>query len=79
MPSREGVCADHNVSLGNAHVYCSGESRLEGIWLGRQASADGNREITTFKFDALTKEGERIYCLDTWIRLDYRDQNDQQV
>lgn len=47
--------------------------------MGRQASADGNREITTFKFDALTKEGERIYCLDTWIRLDYRDQNDQQV
>ncbi len=29
-------------------------------------------------FDALTKEGERIYCLDTWIRLDYWDQNDQQ-
>lgn len=30
-----------------------------------------------FKFDAITNEGDRIYCLDAQIHLDYKDMEDR--
>lgn len=36
------------------------------------ARLTGNQGDYYFKFDAMTKENERIYCLDAEIRLDHR-------
>lgn len=49
----------NDVSLGGTYVHRSGESAW--ICFGETRRADGNRVITIFRFDAVTKEGERIY------------------
>lgn len=75
--SRKGVRTLDDVRLGDAYDDCKGKSCLLEVALeGSLRCADGNlKGDYYFKFDAVTKEGERIYCLDVQIHFDYKDRD----
>lgn len=61
--------------MGLAYVSCAGELVF---WMQNSLECvndtDGQGDYY-FKFDAMTKEKERIYCLETYIHFELKDKD----